>query len=164
MVDEVAAFVRAHADCFERTQLAGHITASAWVIDESATHAVLTHHRKLDKWLQLGGHADGDRDVRRVALREAIEESGLRTMRFASARIYDVDVHPIPARGSEPEHKHYDIRFAFIADRSEPLVASDESHELAWRPIAALDADGVDESVRRLARKTETIRAARRPA
>lgn len=157
MVVELAAFVDAHADCFERRLRIGHVTASAWVVDESSTYALLTHHRKLDRWLQLGGHADGDPDVRRVALREATEESGLTAIRFAHDRIYDVDVHQIPARPDEPAHTHYDVRFAFIADRRAPLVVSDESHELAWMPVAALDDDRVDASVRRLARKTAQL-------
>jgi 8-oxo-dGTP pyrophosphatase MutT (NUDIX family) len=160
MADELAAFVRAHRDCFDRSLTIGHVTASAWVVDESGTQALLTHHRKLGRWLQLGGHADGDDDVRRVALREAREESGLRTIRFADHRIYDLDVHAIPARGAEPAHKHYDVRFAFIADRAEALTVSAESHELAWFPVAALSADGVDESVLRLARKTDPLRRA----
>jgi 8-oxo-dGTP pyrophosphatase MutT (NUDIX family) len=154
MVGELDAFVRAHRDCFERRLSIGHVTASAWVVSESRSHALLTHHRKLGRWLQLGGHADGDDDLRRVALREAREESGLCAIRFVDTQIYDVDVHAIPARGTEPAHKHYDVRFAFFAERSDPLTVSDESHELAWFPLAALFADTVDESVRRLARKT----------
>jgi 8-oxo-dGTP pyrophosphatase MutT (NUDIX family) len=160
MRDEIAEFVRSHDDCFERTQLAGHITASAWIVDEAFERALLTHHRKLDRWLQLGGHADGDADVRRVALREATEESGLVPIQFASRKIFDVDVHVIPARNNEPEHKHYDIRFLFIADPDAPLVVSEESHELAWRTIAELDRDDVDASVRRMARKTPARNAA----
>lgn len=154
MVAAVRDFLQAYPDAFERTQRAGHITASAWIVDETRTHALLTHHRKLDRWLQLGGHTDGDTDVRRSALREALEESGLTSLRLANPAIYDVDVHVIPARGSEPAHQHYDIRFAFIADRTEPLVVSAESHDLAWRAICELDADDVDESVRRMARKS----------
>jgi len=154
----LAGFVRAHADCFERGLSIGHITASAWVVDENGSLALLTHHRKLGRWLQLGGHADGEDDVRRVALREAREESGLSTIRFAQPGIYDLDVHAIPAHGAEPAHEHFDVRFAFFADPAEPLTVSDESHELAWLPIVALSGDGVDESVRRLARKTPTLR------
>jgi 8-oxo-dGTP pyrophosphatase MutT (NUDIX family) len=154
MVAEVAAFVRAHSDCFERSLAIGHITASAWVVDENRTHALLTHHRKLGRWLQLGGHADGDADLRRVALREAREESGLAAIRFANPAIYDVDVHAIPAHRMEPAHRHYDVRFACIADRTAPTLVSAESHALAWLPIAELRASGVDESVRRLAEKT----------
>ncbi len=159
MLAELADFVRARADCFERSTTAGHVTASAWVVDADGSHALLTHHRKLGRWLQLGGHADGDPDVRRVALREAYEESGLTAIRFALDTIYDVDVHAIPSRGDEPAHKHYDIRFAFIADRSQTPIVSAESHALAWVPIARLqgaDAD-TDASVRRLARKTRTL-------
>jgi 8-oxo-dGTP pyrophosphatase MutT (NUDIX family) len=134
------------------------VTASAWLVDESLTFALLTHHRKVGRWLQLGGHADGDDDVRRVALREAREESGLTAIRFASPAIYDMDIHPIPARPGEPAHEHYDVRFALIGDRNAPTLVSAESHDLAWLPIADLAAPGGDESVRRLARKTPRLR------
>jgi 8-oxo-dGTP pyrophosphatase MutT (NUDIX family) len=153
----IAEFVRTHADCFERTQLAGHITGSAWIVDEARTHALLHHHRKLDRWLQPGGHADGDSDVARVALREAREETGLRHLRPASLDIYDLDVHPIPARANESEHLHYDVRFAFIADRSETLAISDESIQLRWIALDDLESYAIDDSVRRLAAKTATL-------
>jgi 8-oxo-dGTP pyrophosphatase MutT (NUDIX family) len=160
MVAEFSAFVRANPNCFERTLTTGHVTASAWVVDEERTHALLTLHRELGRWLQLGGHADGDDDVRGVALREAREESGLSEIRFARTAIYDVDVHDIPARAGEPAHKHYDVRFAFIADRAAPTVVSAESHELAWLPIATLAAGKVDGSVLRLAHKTRLLSVA----
>jgi 8-oxo-dGTP pyrophosphatase MutT (NUDIX family) len=158
MVARVAAFLRAADDPFSRAAFVpGHITGSAWIVDDDRTHALLVHHRKLDRWLQPGGHAEGERDARAIARREAHEETGLTRLRDAQDGIYDVDVHVIPARGSEPEHAHYDIRFAFYADRSEPFVVSAESHALAWRPLVELDRDGVDESVRRLARKTARL-------
>ena len=157
MRDRLVAFVEAHDDAFERALLVGHVTASAWIVDRARTRALLTHHRKLGKWLQLGGHADGDPDVRRAALREAREESGLRSLRFAGPAIYDVDVHAIPARPGEPAHAHFDERFAFEADADEPLVVSAESRELAWVPLASLAEYGADESVLRLARKTEAL-------
>lgn len=131
-----------------------HVTASAWIVDPSRAYALLTHHRKLGRWLQLGGHVDGDADVRAAALREAHEESGLESLRLVSSQIYDVDVHTIPARPGEPAHEHHDIRFLIEADRGEPLVVSSESKELAWVPLENLQAYGVDESVLRLARKT----------
>jgi 8-oxo-dGTP pyrophosphatase MutT (NUDIX family) len=159
MVAQVEAFLRSAADPFSRAAFVpGHITGSAWIVDDERTHALLVHHRKLDRWLQPGGHAEGERDARAIARREAEEETGLAHLRPAQDGIYDVDVHVIPARGSDPEHAHYDIRFAFIADRAQPFVVSEESHALAWRPVAELDRDGVDESVRRLARKTARLR------
>jgi 8-oxo-dGTP pyrophosphatase MutT (NUDIX family) len=157
MRDRLVAFVAAHPDAFERALTIGHVTASAWVVDPSRTRALLMHHRKLDKWLQLGGHADGDPDVRRAALREAREESGLASLRFAREQIYDLDVHPIPARPGEPAHEHFDIRFAFEADPGEPLVPSAESKELAWIALDALASYGADESVLRLSRKTPSL-------
>jgi 8-oxo-dGTP pyrophosphatase MutT (NUDIX family) len=111
MAEALRQFVANHANCFERSLRIGHITGSAWIVDRGRTHALLTHHRKLNKWLQLGGHADGDPDILRVALREAREESNLDAIRPVSEDIFDVDIHVIPARGAEPEHLHYDVRF-----------------------------------------------------
>jgi 8-oxo-dGTP pyrophosphatase MutT (NUDIX family) len=154
MRDRLVAFVDAHPDAFERALAIGHVTASAWIVDPSRTRALLTHHRKLGRWLQLGGHADGDPDVRGAALREAREESGLTSLRFVRDAIYDLDVHAIPARRGEPEHEHFDVRFVLEADPNEPLLVSGESHELAWIALADLARHGADESVLRLARKT----------
>jgi 8-oxo-dGTP pyrophosphatase MutT (NUDIX family) len=154
MRDRLVAFVAAHDDAFDRALEIGHVTASAWIVDPTRTRALLTHHRKLGKWLQLGGHVDGDPDVRGAALREAREESGLTSLRFIADAIYDLDVHPIPARPGEPAHDHYDVRFALEADPDEPLVVTAESKELAWLPIDALAEYGADDSVLRLARKT----------
>jgi 8-oxo-dGTP pyrophosphatase MutT (NUDIX family) len=151
------AFVTSYETCFERTLHVGHVTGSAWVVDRSGSAALLTHHRKLDRWLQLGGHADGDPDIRAVALREAREESGLHEIVLAQAAIYDLDVHAIPARGDEPEHEHYDIRFAFFANAAETPVASDESHAVAWIPLDQIERYAIDDSVRRLVAKTASL-------
>ncbi|MCA9254738.1 MAG: NUDIX hydrolase [Phycisphaerales bacterium] len=125
-------FVRSTPDCFRREHLAGHITGSAWLIDERQGRVLLTHHRKLDKWLQLGGHCDGESDVLGVALKEAVEESGIADISAVSPDIYDLDVHPIPQRGDTPHHFHYDIRFLCRINGDPDYVVSDESHELAW--------------------------------
>ncbi len=157
MLARLRAFVAEHDDCFERSLAIGHVTGSAWVVDPAGEAALLTHHRKLGKWLQLGGHADGDPDIRGVALREALEESGLAHVRLASDAIYDVDVHEIPARGNEAAHLHYDVRFAFYADRGDVPIASEESHAVAWVPLAEIERFTIDDSVRRLVAKTPAL-------
>ncbi|WP_052107988.1 NUDIX hydrolase [Aerolutibacter daejeonensis] len=141
------------ADPFVRERLAGHFTASSWLVDAMGTRALLTHHRKLDRWLQLGGHADGDRDLSNVALREAEEESGLVDLQVES-ELFDLDRHWIPERGDVPGHWHYDARYVVRTTGSEDFVVSEESLDLAWRDIHAIAEDPAsDESMRRMAAK-----------
>lgn len=140
-------------DPFERARLAGHFTASSWLVDRSGTRVLLTHHRKLERWLQLGGHADGDRDLANVALREAEEESGLTGLRV-EPELFDLDRHWIPERKEVPGHWHYDARYVVHAGGNEDYIVSEESHDLAWRPIAEILSDPAsDESMLRMARK-----------
>lgn len=147
------ALVESEPRCAERALHTGHLTGSAWVVDAGRRRALLTHHRKLGKWLQLGGHADGDLDLAAVAAREAIEESGLGSLSLVTREIYDVDRHWIPARGDEPAHWHYDLRFLFIADPAEPLVVTSESRALAWVELERVTALNPEESMARLVRK-----------
>ena len=153
IVEQFIALLGDATDPFIRERLTGHFTASAWLVSDDGQRALLTHHRKLDRWLQLGGHADGDRDLARAALREAREESGLEGL-GVDREIFDLDRHWIPARGAEAGHWHYDVRFVVRASSDESFVVSDESHALAWRDVAALAVDeSADASVRRMARK-----------
>ncbi|MBK8267627.1 MAG: NUDIX hydrolase [Planctomycetes bacterium] len=151
--DRIGAFVEEHPRCFERALLIGHITGSGWLMDHTGQRVLLTHHAKLNKWLQLGGHADGDSNVLRVALREAAEESGLNDIIAVSDEIFDLDVHPIPARGGEPEHFHYDVRFLLQATGDDRHVRTDESHELRWFTAAELADFTVGRSVHRMREK-----------
>jgi 8-oxo-dGTP pyrophosphatase MutT (NUDIX family) len=138
---------------FDREQATGHFTGSAWLVSADGEMVLLTHHRKLNRWLQLGGHADGDSDLAGVALREAHEESGLSGLRV-DPEIFDVDRHWIPERKGEPGHRHYDVRYVVHASADDAFVVSDESLELAWVSIRTLaDADDTDESLRRMAHK-----------
>lgn len=157
MLLDIMGFVDQHANCFDRELNKGHITGSAWIIDTERSHALLTHHRKLNRWLQLGGHSDGDANTLNVALREGQEESGLSDIRPVNEAIFDVDVHLIPARKTEPDHFHYDIRFLFEADRQTPLIISEESNDLAWIPLDKLDDLLDDESILRMLRKTHEL-------
>lgn len=123
-----------HPRAFFRDHLPGHITASSWIVDKDRRFALLTHHAKLNRWLQPGGHADGNEDVLAVAQREAYEETGLTSLQLVHPGIFDLDIHLIPARDDFPEHYHYDVRFLFQANKDEAITVSSESHAVAWVP------------------------------
>jgi 8-oxo-dGTP pyrophosphatase MutT (NUDIX family) len=153
VTDLFSGFLASSADAFQRWHPPGHFTGSAWLVSADGQRVLLTHHRKLGRWLQLGGHADGDADLREVALREAQEESGLDAL-AVEAEIFDMDRHAIPARGADPEHWHYDVRFVVRATGGEAFAVSEESLALAWKPVAEIAADPAsDESLRRMAAK-----------
>ncbi|UPG87969.1 NUDIX hydrolase [Luteibacter aegosomaticola] len=138
---------------FHRETLAGHFTGSAWLVSADGQRVLLMHHRKLQRWLQPGGHADGEADLANVALREAEEETGLTDL-AVQPQLFDIDRHSIPARGQEPEHWHYDARYVVQTRGSEVFAANEESLGLAWREIAAIAEDeAADISLRRMAQK-----------
>lgn len=126
-------FVLSTPDCFRRSHTPGHITGSAWLLNSDGSKALLTLHHKLQLWVQPGGHADGDTDILRVALREAQEESGIQEIRVLSPEIYDVDIHTIPYHPgtNTPQHLHYDVRFLLQAQH-DTYTISHESDALAW--------------------------------
>jgi len=149
-------FIRREPGCFSRQTAEGHITGSAWMIDRGLDHTLLTHHRKLNKWLQLGGHADGDHDVIRVALTEAREESGINDVSLLHPTIFDLDIHVIPARAADPEHLHYDVRYVILAGHSAHVVGA-ESHDLSWVPIESITDFTQEESMLRMATKWKKL-------
>lgn len=143
-------FVEGHENCFERSLQKGHITGSAWIVDESGERTLLTHHRKLNLWLQPGGHADGESNVLKVAMQECLEETGLTNLEPVSEAIFDLDVHGIPARKDEPSHFHYDIRFLLQQKGSGDYTVTEESHDLAWVPMGELESYTDEWSMRRM--------------
>jgi 8-oxo-dGTP pyrophosphatase MutT (NUDIX family) len=146
-------FVAGNPDCFERSLAIGHVTGSAWILDAAGDRVLLTHHRKLNRWLQPGGHADGDPDVLAVALREGLEETGLETLVAVDGEIFDLDIHDIPARGEDPGHFHYDVRFLLRDTGTGAWIVSEESHALAWVALGELDRLTDEESIRRMREK-----------
>lgn len=147
-------FIKANPGCFERSQPEGHMTASAWITNREQTACVLLHHAKLQRWLQPGGHADGQTNLLQVALKEATEETGLTSLSIVSSAIFDVDIHPIPANAKDPAHDHYDVRFHFFADLNEVPTSNHESRACKWVPFSRLTAYTQEESVLRMARKS----------
>lgn len=159
MRTRIRAFVGEYADCFSRALLIGHITSSCWIVDPKRERALLAWHKRLNRWLQMGGHVESD-DGTLIgsALREAREESGLSTMYAVSPDLFDVDIHAIPARKDEPEHLHYDVRYLFEADPQEPLVVSAESRAVAWVELDQVAKHNADASMIRMVAKTTSSR------
>src|SRR3989344_2360519 len=156
--NRIRTFVDQNEDCFCRSHLSGHVTGSAWIVNETMEAALLVHHRKLGLWLQLGGHAEGDSHILNVALREAQEESGILALKVLSNAIFDVDVHLILARQSVPEHFHYDIRFLLQAPSDAALkINPRESLALAWVPLEEIIQNPLYESVQRMAKKSKKL-------
>ncbi len=155
--DRFVEFIKANQDCFERSLEIGHITGSAWIVNPGRDRFLLTFHKKLELWLQLGGHADGNADVFEVALREAREESGVSNIAPLSERIFDLDIHRIPEHKGVLEHLHYDVRFICEANDSKELTISDESHDLRWLTAEEVRERTTEESILRMLRKTPRL-------
>jgi len=146
-------FVSRHRDPFDRRIEEGHLTGSALVFHPSGERILLLHHRKLDRWLQPGGHAEpGERSGPRIALREAYEETGIAGLRLhpTAPRPFDLDVHEIPARGRDPRHRHLDLRYLVLApEDAEPTPAEAEAHDVRWFSWHELSELGLDAGLER---------------
>jgi 8-oxo-dGTP pyrophosphatase MutT (NUDIX family) len=125
----------------------GHVTASCFIVDPPSGRLLLHHHRRLDRWLQMGGHLEPGESAPEAALREGREESGLPDLELMSDEVLDVDVHDIPAGKGEPDHSHFDVRY--IARTAQPesiMIDRTESNELAWveldRAIPMMNEEG----------------------
>ncbi len=158
---QIRDFVSRHEDPFDRRIPEGHLTGSAIVVSAAGDLVLLLHHRKLDRWLQPGGHADpGETSGEAVALREAREETGIVGLALhpRAPRPLDVDVHDIPARGDESAHQHLDLRYLVRAPAgARPSPALAEMRDLrffGWEEAAAL---GVDAGLQRALAKARTL-------
>lgn len=153
-------FVEAHSDCFYRELWPAHVTGSSWVVSPDRERVLMMHHKKLDQWFQPGGHADGDADIVRVALRETVEETGLEAaqVRLLGMDIFDVDIHGISAIGNDPQHEHIDIRFLVEIDDRLPVPGNDESHDVIWIPLHEVSRYNNNRSTYRMVEKTRQLR------
>lgn len=144
---------------FDRGNPEGHITGSAVVARPDGSAFLLVHHKRLDRWLQPGGHTDpGDADVLATALREALEETGVHALAVdAGGRPFDVDVHPIPPRPGEPEHLHFDLRFLATASETAVIPHPEETREVRWFTLEEARAAGTDASVLRALEKASRL-------
>lgn len=159
-VARVSRFIRDYPGCFDRNLWPGHITGSAWVVNPNRDKILLLHHRKHDQWFQPGGHADGDADILRVALRETEEETGLsaEAIRLVDSGIFDVDIHTIPASERGPEHMHFDIRFLVEIDDSLAVPGNRESHQVLWVPLEEVTKYNNNLSTCRMVEKSRRLR------
>lgn len=141
-------FLKSNPKAFERSNK-GHITSSTWIVNAEHTHVLLTHHKKFNEWIQLGGHNDGELNCKAVAAREAFEESGITGLQFINEGIFYIDIHEIPT----PCAYHYDVGFLMQAPAGSMYCISEESHDLAWVPFEKIDEYTKEPSVLRMNEK-----------
>ena len=170
-IAELKAFASDNENCFDRENLAGHMTASALIYDPAAAKVLLMHHKKLDKWLQMGGHADGETNSSITAMAEAQEESGLTGLSFADwlpaqcadlavpgrPLFFDIDIHAIPEFNGIPAHRHYDVRFLLYGSASSPLQRNEEANNLRWFSFSEARRLTAENSLERMFLKVEEL-------
>lgn len=156
--DRFRALIDGHPDACLRTCRPGHLTGSALVVDAVGTNTLLLLHAKLGRWLQPGGHADGDANLAAVALREATEETGIDGLRIWPQPLH-LDIHQVDPPG-EDAHLHYDVRFLVRAPTGAQPQANHESRGLRWVPLHGLADFGCDSGLVRLGEiGSEALRA-----
>jgi 8-oxo-dGTP pyrophosphatase MutT (NUDIX family) len=152
------ALLRDRGDPFDRGRFdPGHVTASGYVLSPDLSAVLLVHHRTLERWLQPGGHVEpSDADVETAARREVREETGLRALDRVGPddTPFDLDVHEIPARPGQPAHRHFDVRFLFVA-RDAAVRGGSDVRDVAWVPREAFATRGDEAAFRRVAVKIE---------
>lgn len=143
---------------FSRELLEGHFTASAWILETTTPAVLLLHHRKLDRWLQPGGHADGNPDLGMVACQEALEETGLELGPKPPDAIFDLDIHRIPELKGVPAHEHFDVRYLFLLNKKTIPKPNHESRDIAWIPLTEVaEKTGHEPSILRLISKSLSL-------
>lgn len=163
-IELIKRMIAEHPGILSKTCEAGHITASALIVDRASRRTLLHFHKRLGRWLQVGGHADSETDIATVALREAREETGLTDLAFyptgEPALPIDFDAHSIPRSHETPEHLHLDFRYLLVTRRPESIApAAGESTQFKWLSFdeaLALEVE-IDPSLKRLLRKGQVL-------
>ena len=141
----ILAFLEKYDDAFLRSNELGHMTASAWVVNEKHDKVLMAYHRIYDSWAWLGGHCDGDEDCLRVALREVAEEAGISEVQPLSEKIFSLEILGVNSHIRKgvyvPSHLHLNVTYLLQADEKQPLhIKADENKGVAWFfPDEALD-------------------------
>lgn len=156
--DKILKFLYENDNFTGRDNKIGHITGAAWIVSKDRKKVLLTHHLKLNMWLQLGGHVEGEESILETAMREGREESGLTSLRCLSKDIFDVDVHLFPKRGEVEAHYHFDIRFLLEGDEHEKIKPQQsETKEIKWVSLEEIPLYSNEETIRRMADKTKIL-------
>jgi 8-oxo-dGTP pyrophosphatase MutT (NUDIX family) len=143
---------------FSRNTFPNHFTASCFVVNPSFSKILLLKHRKLEKWLQMGGHCDGEINLAEVALKEAREESGSSQIQILNYQVIDLDIHVIPQNIKEPEHKHFDVRYLGFCAETDPLEKSErECTDLQWFTWEEARKRTTEESMHRVFNKIQFL-------
>ncbi len=161
---EIIDFIEQNDDFALRSNLTGQLTGSAWVVNSERTKVLLIHHKKLNRWLQIGGHIEtDDQTIEQTILREVTEESGLKNLKLLSSSIYDLDVHTIPQKKEVAEHLHFDIRLVVEADENDTLLAQNEEVlDVKWYFVSEMENPSetdilIDASMKRMINKMKNI-------
>ena len=159
MREQLLEFINREPNCFDNFNPEGHVTASAWILDPKALKVGLILHGRRNMWFQPGGHSDGRPDTPQEALREAVEEFGIPSLKLSSENIFDIDVHTIEEdiKRGLGAHLHFDIRFLVFGDSNIEPVVSSESHAARWVPLQEVLSMNNEPSIQRLVKKTQAL-------
>lgn len=159
-VERIKQLVVKHNNIFVRDCLEAHLTGSALVLNPKTKKVLLHNHKKLNKWLQFGGHADGETDLSVVAMKEAEEESGLSNLEFYSTNPIDIEVQVIPEKKGVPEHLHLDFRYLIFTNEEKlPKPKDNESQDLKFMSFEEVNqvSEKLDYALIRLIKKAEKV-------